>query len=370
MTKKWICMLTLLVLLLCGSLGVRAEEIIGQWELTGAEYQGMFVDRQTLGDVEMILQLREDGSARSETRTDEGEDVGEGVWSISGTTLTLADHEQSLDFTVEDGRLTFQQGELLMIFEKSEEVNTASAAPAASAGEREFSVNPTVQFDSGLTTVSWVDTAENGPYQVAYMYYDGSDVVQSGIWAGGDMEGSTTSQKSFQTRYLAPGNQYVITVFDKDNMIAEGIITMPEKEEFVDGKFKASSVRVSTEYRYIRAEGEKPRAIERLTASDMMAHMADQQFGLYYRIDLPELAYARDYLVQLVLYAPNGYTYTENCTQHVFSQGTGFYYSQNFIGNTFFARMYEKNGVIPAGTYTAELYFNGMLANTKTFKVY
>ena len=41
-----------------------------------------------------------------------------------------------------------------------------------------------------------------------------------------------------------------------------------------------------------------------------------------------------------------------------------------FTGEGFFPDMYRKNGNVPAGYYTADLFFNGMLVNSQRFRVY
>ena len=370
MKRSLTLLLTLALLVSLTSLAL-AEDVVGRWNATFAEYMGITIPVEAM-DTSLGLELNEDGTAL--LITDEMQ--YEGTWILSGRTVVLTNRYDETDitlFTLQEGRLVVsaevEDEEVKIFLERAGESAQASANSqnTAASSQQDFEVSSSIRFDGGYTDVFWTDSANNGPYRVAFRYYDGGNTVQTGFWAGGNEAGSTTSQKTFRLEQLVPGSRYTILVFDQDDNLAQKEITLPAAEQFVDGKLKASSVRISTEYRSI-ING-SVRTVNKLSAGDMMAHMDDREYGLYYQINLPELAYERDYFVQILFRAPNGYCETQFYGRHVFSKGNKFYYSLNCIGDDFFADMYEKNGVIPSGTYQVELYFNGMLANTKTFTV-
>lgn len=240
---------------------------------------------------------------------------------------------------------------------------------SALADGRTFEISPDFTFKDGLTTITWTDSANKGPYTVVYLLVSDSEAQQTVHLADLYDETGTTSKKSFVLGELLPGRTYAVGVFDADQELAETEITLPIPSEFEDGKLKASSVRVTTEPRRMKRENGSIGDIDRLEASTIASTIGQWLYGLYYEIKLPELARERDYHVQIALIAPNGYCDTVFCKRNVFSTGTGWMSYLRMTGATFFYYMLESNGSIPVGTYSAELYFDGMLANVKEFKV-
>ena len=105
-----------------------------------------------------------------------------------------------------------------------------------------LSISNQVTFSKGKTTVTWTDSGSNGPYQVAYRYYDGGSAGQSGFWAGGSKSDATTYSKSYTFSELIPGCRYIITVFDSDNNMATETIQVPEAKAFNDTGIRASTM--------------------------------------------------------------------------------------------------------------------------------
>ena len=247
-----------------------------------------------------------------------------------------------------------------------------SVIPAGgmASGVSGMEISEEVSFDKGITTVFWQDAYDWGPYMVGYTYYDpASSVRQQGYWAGGNQDSSTTSDCFFAVDQLIAGHQYEITVFNSKDYYATGIVALPAAETFVDGKLKASSVRVATDYKYYDPAKDSMHSLDALKASDIIDYISDRYYGFRYEITLPELAYARDYFVQVFMRSPTGFGKTIFTSQYVFSTGTGFTHYVRLIGDDFFAALYKCTGEIPVGDYTVELYFNGMLAHSKTIKV-
>ena len=66
-----------------------------------------------------------------------------------------------------------------------------------------------------------------------------------------------------------------------------------------------------------------------------------------------------------MIYAPNGYVISTigSDVEYGADQSDG----QKFIRPSLFDRVYDRTGEIPAGTWTFELYWNGMFVNRSTF---
>ena len=256
----------------------------------------------------------------------------------------------------------------------------APATPRTTSGatsSRTFDINTGITADSGRFTITWEDSANAAPYQLTFEYVDeSSSATQCSFWAGDDEQESTTSRKSYTFRYLIPGKTYKFTVKDCNGVKTSRTLTLPSPSSFVDGKLKSSSIKVSTKYRYMEssADPSDTKDLSKFSADKMMSNMtnAGYHYGLYYRISLPQLATSREFFTTIAFYAPNGFVHTEvarDVSYSSFNNASGSYCYWNCTGTRFFDLLYEKNGTIPTGTYTVELYWDGMLVKSTTFTV-
>ena len=249
---------------------------------------------------------------------------------------------------------------------------TATPTPA-----RTFEISSNVTTDTGRYTITWEDSANAGPYQLTYQYVDeSSNAVQCNFWAGPSEKDSTTTSKSYTYLYLIPGKTYKFTVEDSKGVKTSRVITLPTPSSFVDGKLKSSSIKVSWKYRYMESgmAYEDARSLSKFSAAEMMTNMTNSgyRYGLYYRIDLPQLAKSRNFYTTIAFYAPNGFASAEvsgDTSHSSFNNASGSYCAWHCAGTGFCDLLYEKNGTIPTGTYTVELYWDGMLVKSTTFTV-
>lgn len=249
--------------------------------------------------------------------------------------------------------------------------NTAIPRTATPAPTRNFAINTSVTYNKGKTTVRWTDTQNAGPYNVAFEYIGSGSAIQSSFWAGGNRSSSTTSNKYFVIDDLIPGHQYIIKVTDRNNNTIRSTVRIPSTSDFVDGRLKSTSIAVTIGYRYKDSSGNISR-ISAFESSVMKRQISNNgyEYGLRYEMNVPQLATTRNYYQQIVFYAPNGYAQTVNCSSEEFSSANGqCTYYLPCIGGYFFECLLEKNGVIPVGKYTVELYWDGMLVNRSYFYV-
>lgn len=234
-----------------------------------------------------------------------------------------------------------------------------------------ITINNHVTTTKGKTVVSWTDSNNNSPYQVAYEYYDGGSASQSGFWAGGSQSEATTNKKSYTFSELIPGHKYIITVFDKNDNWSREIIKVPEAKAFNDMGIKATTMSVDSECRYISADGqEKWPSV--FILDQMLPYVKDKRAscGVSYKFEIPAISQMKKYTVLIAMYAPNGYAETVLVQDITFTKTSVFktYYT-TCTGSEFFRRLLEENGTIPVGKYTVEMYWDGMLVNRDHFSV-
>ena len=256
----------------------------------------------------------------------------------------------------------------------------ATATPRATsnaASSRTFEISSGVTASDGRFTITWEDSANAGPYKLTYQYVDeASTAVQCNFWAGTSVQDSTTSSKSYTFLYLIPGKTYKFAVEDSQGVKTSRVITLPTPSSFVDSKLKDTSVKVSFKYRYMESgmAYEDAKSLSKFSASDMMTNMSNSgyRYGLYYCVDLPQLAKSREFYTTIAFYAPNGFVVAEVPGDTSYSSFNNASSSSRYCycaGTSFFALLYEKNGTIPTGTYTVELYWDGMFVKSTTFTV-
>lgn len=235
---------------------------------------------------------------------------------------------------------------------------------------RTFELSTNISMNKGRATVSWTDSANNSPYEVAFECVGSGSVTHPSYWAGGDQVSSTTYSKSFTIDHLIPGKTYIIKITDCNNQRITKTYTVPSANTFVDGKLTASSISISLEPRYktFGASDSSASSISQLRASTIMSNINSKEYGFRFDINYPQLAYSRTYYTQIAIIAPNGYTECEVHKSVDYERAySGQYY--DMIGEWTFAKIYEFNSTIPSGTWTVELYWDGMFVKRSTFTV-
>lgn len=248
--------------------------------------------------------------------------------------------------------------------------NCGADAPAAElevipVPERIFELSSAVLTDSGRVTVSWTDSENQAPYRVLARYQGSPDVIQPQY-----IEAESTSECSWTMENLLPGRTYIIEVQDSAGVSTSRMYTLPKATPFVDGMLKANGIRVGIEFR--RKESSDPtseaKRVVTLKAAEIAANRGVLDYGFKYQIRMPPLAQSRSYFTQIAILAPNGYTDCEIFSDLDFSrESSGRYWYM--LGDWTFDMMLARNGSVPSGKWTVELYFNGMLVNQSFFNI-
>ena len=239
--------------------------------------------------------------------------------------------------------------------------------PAAASGETKVTLNKKIKYNAGKTKISWkVDGEEPESCALTYQMVDSSTVPQSRIrWEG-------ITKHSFETGDLIPGKKYEVILWGPFNsVLARRTYSVPEAEEFADGKLKASSVRITVEPVKMKSGG-NPRKDAKKTGMLKAAEIIDSikngntEYGVKYTMKMPRLDKARTVFVTIVFESPDGYMFVEKSEDLTFLRAVSSY---DFIGYRFFYFMFMERQEVPAGTYKIHLFWDGMKVGTQTFKV-
>lgn len=229
-------------------------------------------------------------------------------------------------------------------------------------------LNETVTCFDGQSTIRWTsDSVPQGGFIVIV-----EAINPLGSTSLLQMAGQTT-QNSLVTGILTPERTYRVYIVDSDyNILDSHDYVMPAVSDFQDGKLTTKSVKVTIETRQANADG-KYKRVSSFNAKDMNAIASDgTAFScMKYQMRMPQLAYERNFYVQLVFESPNGYTYTEISKEVTFERVNDGYQTLwwDYAGVDFFDALYRQTGSIPSGQYKIYLYWDGYYVNTMPFNV-
>ena len=251
-------------------------------------------------------------------------------------------------------------------------VLTFLCVPYAASALTLVTVDSSVSYDGGYTTVSWSVLGEEASKYLVYAQPADNGSVEQQI-----VRAAETTAHSARLIDLIPGKSYKIIIADENRKIlGSQVITMPEPVTFEDGKLKNTSVKISIEPKKMRSGGNKKKdtkKIKAFKAAEIIAGVQDgsTDYGIRYTMKMPKLAKARTFFLTLSFESPDGFLFTEVADEVTYdrvkngTQTIWFY----MTGERFFKYLYTNTGDIPAGEYKVYLFWDGMWVNTSTFKV-
>ena len=116
------------------------EDVLGQWYLTELVIGDTPVSPAVM-DMDVTLILSEDGQAAMLSQQEEETETTEGTYTFDGDTLTLTEtggDEEVLTFTLEEGFLTCENGDITMIFGREPVEALRVPEPIDAQGEADF----------------------------------------------------------------------------------------------------------------------------------------------------------------------------------------------------------------------------------------
>ncbi len=243
----------------------------------------------------------------------------------------------------------------------------ASAAEKTSAGSSSATLNSSVSYSGGITTIKWTGS---GNYYVLIQAVNGSSVQH--VWNVG-----SSSNGSLATSLMMPGKTYEVSLISAADFSTadEKTVTVPRTDTFQDGKLKDTSVKVSIEGRKLK-NGDpynNAKAAKKLSANTIIAALnGDKEtYGFRYHMRMPQLAKPRSFYVSIFIESPDGYLEPEVWGDVTFDRVSNGYQTiwWNFLGSDYFKNLYETTGSVPAGNYEITMYWDGMFVNRSTLKV-
>ena len=159
-------------------------------------------------------------------------------------------------------------------------------------------------------------------------------------------------------------------VRDCDGKSISHIYKLTPSSTFSDNKLKAKQIKVEIKpmQKNTSAANSTAKDISSIKASDIISNLQNKEYGFRYNVSIPQLSYTRTFFTQVAIIAPNRYLHCATyCDYSYKPKYAGIHW--DFIGADAFKEIYKYNSSIPTGTWTVELYWDGMRVNKSTFIV-
>ena len=216
----------------------------------------------------------------------------------------------------------------------------------------------------GTVDVAWTDSLNRGPYEVNYVQKLSDSFVADLEYADGVGEWTDESNVSGFTctmDCLIPGVDYWIIVRDNTGWGTYEAYTAPDAQSF-------SEFTCTLSFQPETRSGETVRDVTGFSAAKLT--QASEEYGGLLKISHPRLARDREYMMQLAITTPTGAIITENVTDiRLYSGGSKSIYWDFYDLDWYFGRVLANMNRIPTGTYTIDVYFDGLYACSTTFTV-
>ena len=218
-----------------------------------------------------------------------------------------------------------------------------------------LTVEGVISNADGSVTLTWSDTAENGPYNVYYELLERAP-VPFGWTAATGVQGSAVTLSQ-----LAPGVSYVFTVVDASGNRAEAAYYAPAVQV---GNEIGAKIRIHTKVRYDDKDLYLPFSASEIMQDNGKAH------GLYLKMAYSMLARERNYAFSLTVEAPNGFKDVVLSGALTLNYGKSEVPAWGFIAlDDYFSYLERYYGGVPTGEYTVTMNFDGKPAYAVSFGV-
>lgn len=209
--------------------------------------------------------------------------------------------------------------------------------------------------ENGSVTISWSDSAENGPYSVCYELLERAP-VPFGWTAAENIQGN-----SITLTQLTPGVSYVFTVTDASGSKAEAVYYAPKVE---NGNEIGAKIRIQTKLRRDYNQLERPFSASEIQEDNGREH------GLYVKLAYSMLKKTRYYAFCITVEAPNGFADVVLSGDLTLNYGKSEVAAWNFVGlDDYFSYLERYYGGVPTGEYLVTMNFDGKPAYTVSFEV-
>lgn len=206
----------------------------------------------------------------------------------------------------------------------------------------------------------------NGELQVSWRKMEGNCELRFSISGGSVLWGTDQSigidGTAFTLSGLVPGQTYTIYVENGEEAYQRDI-------EIPTSDFTGFRNDIEINLQPRSATGEDTTNLKAFSVADLEDHAGDTAYGLKIVLKYPSLSKSRSYKRSFAFVSPEGYmAYTADDVWELPTRGTDDSLQFYDLGYVFNA-LKEDYGSIPVGTYRLELYLDGGLAGSRTFKV-
>ena len=207
----------------------------------------------------------------------------------------------------------------------------------------------------GSVTLTWSDTADNGPYSVYYELLERAP-VPFGWTAATGVRGSAVTLSQ-----LAPGVSYVFAVEDASGNRVEKAYYAAAMQL---GNDIGAKIRIHTKVRYDDKDLYLPFSASEIMQDNGKAH------GLYLKMAYSMLARERNYAFSLTVEAPNGFKDVVLSGALTLNYGKSEVPAWGFIAlDDYFSYLERYYGGVPTGEYKVTMNFDGKPAYAVCFGV-
>lgn len=207
----------------------------------------------------------------------------------------------------------------------------------------------------GSVTLTWSDTADNGPYSVYYELLERAP-VPFGWTAATGVRGSAVTLSQ-----LAPGVSYVFAVEDASGNRVEKAYYAAAMQL---GNDIGAKIRIHTKVRYDDKDLYLPFSASEIMQDNGKAH------GLYLKMAYSMLARERNYAFSLTVEAPNGFKDVVLSGALTLNYGKSEVPAWGFIAlDDYFSYLERYYGGVPTGEYKVTMNFDGKPAYAVSFGV-
>ena len=207
----------------------------------------------------------------------------------------------------------------------------------------------------GSVTLTWSDTADNGPYSVYYELLERAP-VPFGWTAATGVRGSAVTLGQ-----LAPGVSYVFAVEDASGNRVEKAYYAAAMQL---GNDIGAKIRIHTKVRYDDKDLYLPFSASEIMQDNGKAH------GLYLKMAYSMLARERNYAFSLTVEAPNGFKDVVLSGALTLNYGKSEVPAWGFIAlDDYFSYLERYYGGVPTGEYKVTMNFDGKPAYAVSFGV-
>ncbi len=207
----------------------------------------------------------------------------------------------------------------------------------------------------GSVTLTWSDTADNGPYSVYYELLERAP-IPFGWTAATGVRGSAVTLSQ-----LAPGVSYIFAVEDASGNRVEKAYYAADMQV---GNDIGAKIRIHTKVRYDDKDLYLPFSASEIMQDNGKAH------GLYLKMAYSMLARERNYAFSLTVEAPNGFKDVVLSGEMTLNYGKSEVPAWGFIAlDDYFSYLERYYGGVPTGEYKVTMNFDGKPAYAVSFGV-